>query len=144
MGMKLFPSILISFKYQANTEASAHLPGWFKPGHLIWDALKFLDIHKYPPKIFVPFQTTRKTHTGYPVLWKTADMYANKPEIISELVRLGLFPAKPEVETDLRGQVEIHHWSVGFRGTGIKFFHIALFIYTSASFQVKYPRMNKR
>lgn len=72
-------------------------------------------------------------------------MYANKPEIISELLRLGLFPAKPEVETDLRSQVEIHHGNVGFGDIGIKFIHFALFsIYTSASFQVKYPRMNKR
>lgn len=76
---------------------------------------------------------------------KAPDMYANKPEIISELLRLGLFPAKPEVETDLRNQVEIHHGSGGFGGIGIKVIHSALFsIYTTASFQVKYPRMNKR
>lgn len=76
---------------------------------------------------------------------KAPDMYANKPEITSEFHRLGLFPSKPEVETDLRSQVEIHHGSVGFEGIGIKFIHIAVFsIYTSASFQVKYSRMNKR
>lgn len=90
----------------------------------------------------MPFQTRRKTHIQS--LEKTPDMYANKPEIISELIRLGLFPDKPEAETDLRSQAGIHHGSVGFGGIEIKFIHIALFsIYTSASFQVKYPRMNK-
>lgn len=109
---------------------------------MLWSWSMYINIYQ---KYLWPSRLEEKPIQDTQSCEKTPDMCADKPEIISELLRLGLFPAKPEVETDLRSQEETHHGSVGFGGIGIKSIHIALFsIYSSASFQVKYARMNKR